>query len=313
MTHRYGNMINGDFRRILIADATGMDATRFTTFSAGPGACSFVKQWYYLHQHPWEFDLAKEQGMMKLLPKHTISNSQPDQTVYMTNVQYEMACGSLFGSFFPNSWQVNGDEDTYMYCLVHQMHPSDKFLEYCEKDWARYQAMFKEHNGCADQPFIPYPYSKEQILGWFDRYNQDVKPFGGQCPNQWEGPSEEMMRNNVEGFKAHMRHMRLNDIPKYILESLHKEKPADVDPYAVAATSEFCPLREKYFGSKPTSSQDFDPEAYAEWRKCTAEECACEFPATIHGPKSAQFASDGGMWFNAILPKLHAKSAIHNF
>lgn len=273
MTHRAGNMINGDFRRILIADATGMDATRFTTFSAGPGACSFVKQWYYLHQRPWQFEKAVADGMMKIIPIHKISNTQPDQTVYMTNVQYEMASGTLFGSFFPESFGAYGDEDTMKYCLVHTMHPSDKYLEYVEKDWYRYQAMFKEFNGCENQAEIPYPYTKPQILEWFEWYRRDVQGGGETC---WEGPPEEVKKQQLRDYQDLLQYNNRVLTPQLILEALHADRPADADPYSMAMIAEVYPLRQKLMGSKPTSALDFDLEAYDSWRNAVAEEYACD-------------------------------------
>jgi hypothetical protein len=218
-------------------------------------------------------DKAGADGMMKIAPIHKISNTQPDQTVYMTNVAYEMAAGTLIGSFFPEQYAAFGDEDTMKYCLVHTMHPSDKYLEYVEKDWYRYQAMFKEFNGCETQEEIPYPYKNDQILEWFEWYRRDVNGGGD---TYWEGPTKEVKVQQLKDFQESMKYLNRELAPQLILESLHADRPADADPYSLALVAEVYPLRQKFMGSKPTSALDFDLEAYDSWRNAVADNCSCD-------------------------------------
>eukprot|EP00434_Breviolum_minutum_P007823 symbB.v1.2.006901.t1/scaffold418.1/size208590/5 len=48
-------------------------------------------------------------------------------------------------------------------------HPVDFYLEQCIADWDNYQKMFKEQ-GC-DREYVPYPYTREMIEGYFKEYN----------------------------------------------------------------------------------------------------------------------------------------------
>lgn len=304
MTHRVGGMVNGDWRRIINADATGMDARRFTTFSAGPGAASFVKQWYYLHNRPWDMKKAVAAGMMNLMPVHKLSETQPDQTVYMTNVQYEMWAGGVFGSFFPGSWQAMGDENAYKYCLIHSMHPTEKFLEYCKADWERYERMFREKiPSCADKPHVPYPYTMDHVNSWFQEYNsqlqQQITPAG---------PDETFKKSTINSFKKMDEVNQLELIPALFRESglLKKVKDGE-DPYAMAVGKRTYDLKKELTASTPDSAQDFDAKQYDAWKDLVLEGHTCQ-TETIEG-FSKDLLRHPATWAK-ILPFLQKKAQV---
>merc|ERR1719362_2255585 len=56
-----GSFCDGDWRRVLMIDATGMNAANFTTFSTGIGTTDFVITNKFLHDFPREF--YRMQGM----------------------------------------------------------------------------------------------------------------------------------------------------------------------------------------------------------------------------------------------------------
>jgi len=303
LKYRQGNMINGDWRRMISADATGMHANNFTTFSAGPGACGQSKMWYWIHNHPWEVYAAMEQGLLKIIPKHEMSKTQPDQTIYMTNVQYEMAAGGLFGQYFPNLGRCGGDESSYKYSLIHSMHPTDKYLEYCKADWDRYQKLIRDYNGYTCD-WKPYPYTREMVDGFFDEYN---KHFNMQTSA--EGPPEEFKWQCIETFKSEQQRLMQEQIPEFVKFSKLMEKcPKGTDPYALAWLSQVFPVRKQFMYSNEGSALDFDDEHYQEWRNWVAMEYECKF-IKVASAKSLDIAVNGEAWGH-IVPMLDEVRAL---
>lgn len=300
MTHRVGNLINGDFRRAMSADPTGMDARRFTTFSAGPGAESFSKMWYYMHQHPWEWRAAVEAGMLKLVPVHKLSDSQPDQTVYMTNIQYEMWAGGVLGSYFPMMGRAHGDEASYSHCLIQTMHPTKKFLEYAKADWDRYQEMFRKNNkGCADKK-CDYPYTYDMINEWFKEYNEAV---GFKTTS--DGPSEEFKSSTIEIFKKTDAFLQQELLHNAVKEAkLVKNLKAGDEPLAQVFAIGTHELKKSLTASEPESSLDYDLKNFDAWKDWVSDGNTCKV-VEVDG-RSKDLLTNGETW-KQIIPFLQDK------
>jgi len=272
MTHRIGNMINGDWRRIVTADATGMDAKRFTTFSAGPGAAAFAKQWYYIHNHPWEMAAAKKNPDYKtILPVHYMSNTQPDQTVYMTNIAYEMFAGVAFANIWPQMTLAGGDEAPYKYCLINTMHPIDKMMEYSKADWDRYQNLIRDtfsENGFGKHDWVPYPYTAPMVKEWYERYESESSL---KYKIQWSGPDEPYKKHTVEEFRAWDKQLQLAMIPFLAAEAkLYPGAKEDEDPMGDAILSSIYNLKKDITSSDSSSGLNFDPEQLEGWKDYVA-------------------------------------------
>jgi hypothetical protein len=281
MTHRLGNMVNGDWRRVMTSDATGMDAQRFTTFSAGPGAYMFVRMWHYIHTHPWVMKEAMASDTWAMLPKHERSPTQPDQPIYQVNVQYEMHCGNVFMNCFTGTDFGMGffyDEGSYKYALLHTMHPFDTWFDYCKKDWDRYQDLIHDRNpGYKDVPRVDYPYNKDMVEGWFKRYNEQLGDQMSKNPMYGEGftisskgPSQARKNQCCDDYVAHDDSQKMLSIPKLIRETKYLHSLGDENPMDEALAGSLYKAKKDLTASKQDSAMDFDDEQYEAWKDVMA-------------------------------------------
>merc|ERR1712217_582671 len=94
MNKMVGNMCDGDWRRVLMIDATGMNAANFTTFSTGIGTTGFVRSMKYLHDFPKEFYKMQGMGIIDQLPVNK-ANPKEDKPAYVVDVKVAMSAGII--------------------------------------------------------------------------------------------------------------------------------------------------------------------------------------------------------------------------
>jgi len=249
-----------------------MDAQRFTTFSAGPGAYEFARQWHHLHTHPWEVYAAMKSDDWERMPRHERSPTQPDQPIYQVNVNYEMHCAIAFANCFrgvPDFWRCHTDKDdgAYKYSLIHSMHPTDSFIEYAKKDWDRYQDLIHDRNpGFKDAPRVEYPYTKEMVEKWFAKYSEEL-----QIPISAEGPTKEYKDNGLATYIANDSVTKAKSIPHLIRQTKYLPNlKDDEDALAEALASSLYSLKKDLTASKSDSGMDFDDKQYDAWKDCMA-------------------------------------------
>jgi hypothetical protein len=172
MKEMVGAFCGGDWRRVLMIDATGMNAANFTTFSTGIGTTDFVLTYKYLFDYPKEFYRAEQMGLMKSMPRH---KEEPDfeKPAYLTDVKFAMTGSMIIESMVPAITQLKMSMSRYKYTMYHKSHTTDRALEVAIQEWDAYQATWKSRG--IEHEYVPYPYTKEMITTWFKEWSKLMK------------------------------------------------------------------------------------------------------------------------------------------
>merc|ERR1719436_941098 len=164
-----GTFCDGDWRRVFMIDATGMNAANFTTFSTGIGTTGFVRTHKYLHDYPKEYYRMQGQGFLEQLPTNKAKDKE-DKPAYVVDVKFSMSAGIITESMCPKISELNAADGDYKYRMYHGAHGLDRFLHECIKSWDEYQAKWKEEGFEFD--YVPYPYNREIMEGYFAESSQ---------------------------------------------------------------------------------------------------------------------------------------------
>mmetsp|Transcript_2933 Transcript_2933/g.6779 ORF Transcript_2933/g.6779 Transcript_2933/m.6779 type:complete len:716 (+) Transcript_2933:88-2235(+) len=176
----------GDFRRIIYCDPLGMHAANFTTFSAGIGSYAEGIRNKYLLDHPQEYTRAVNEGMLDLLPRSKATDAKP---AHQFDSKYMTSCSMIVEGSFPKMSFLMADMSDYMSKMYHVVNPLDKFYEECTQGWDQYQEDWWKMG--FKHEYVPYPYTKEDIHGWFEEYSRTVGPITVEAKEQWENMMKE--------------------------------------------------------------------------------------------------------------------------
>eukprot|EP00913_Durusdinium_trenchii_P013819 g12976.t1 len=138
-----------DFRRYLIAEPIGVNATNFGGTSFSPG----VDYVAYFLWYPKDWANLRDCG---LLPKHS-EEPEYDRPAYVIDARH----GTQTGMGISASTPAIGESHMGLGMVKRQKqlecHPTKKFLAECSEEWAEYGKKFKELGAPFDCP--PYPYT----------------------------------------------------------------------------------------------------------------------------------------------------------
>lgn len=169
MKQMVGVYCDGDWRRVLMIDAIGMNAANFTTFSTGIGSHGFILTHKFLHDYPKEYYYLQSIGLLQQLPKN-VADESLDKPAYVVDVKFNMSAAIILESMCPKISQLFAVDGEYKYRMYHTANPLDKFLEACKEDWDQYQATWKKMGSTHE--YVPYPYTREMIEEYFREYSE---------------------------------------------------------------------------------------------------------------------------------------------
>lgn len=163
-----GYWVNGDFRRFLIAEPIGVNASNFGGTSFSPGARSWVEMHAHFCWYPMDFQMVLESNMLQSHPPEP----ENDRPGYVIDSRYATTCGMTVSGLVSGLQESSAKNPFLKREKQLACHPTEKYLEECSTEWDAYAQRFKA-NG-APKPPPPYPYTLSIVNAFL---NEEKKLF----------------------------------------------------------------------------------------------------------------------------------------
>eukprot|EP00747_Dinoflagellata_sp_TGD_P097639 gnl/TRDRNA2_/TRDRNA2_167193_c3_seq1.p1 gnl/TRDRNA2_/TRDRNA2_167193_c3~~gnl/TRDRNA2_/TRDRNA2_167193_c3_seq1.p1 ORF type:complete len:288 (-),score=61.40 gnl/TRDRNA2_/TRDRNA2_167193_c3_seq1:152-988(-) len=246
-----------------------MNAANFTTFSLGMGVYDSSKDMKWLHDYPTEYYKAEAAGLLQELPRHP-QNQELDIPAYVVDVKFTMQVGICISQWIPKRNYLNPSDTIYKHMLYHKIHPTDKFLKYCNDEWDEYQKKMIDR-GQAVHDYIPYPYTREVVQGFYDKYNERVcQPQGFSV--SIDGPDEAGYKQQRAADKDSIQ----NGMTELTRSLVGTDMFKKLDPFAQLEARKALYIREVLTASGEGSTFLFDKDKYELWSEWTTGDCKVE-------------------------------------
>jgi len=152
-----GFWVDEDFRRYLIAEPIGVNATNFGGTSFSPGVRSWVEHVAHYLWFPKDWAYLRDCG---LLPKHA-AEPEYDRPAYVVDARHGTQTAMAVGASTPAIAEAQMGLGILKRQKQLECHPMRKFLAECSAEWQEYGAKFKELG--APHPCPPYPYTAKIV------------------------------------------------------------------------------------------------------------------------------------------------------
>mmetsp|Transcript_47415 Transcript_47415/g.113754 ORF Transcript_47415/g.113754 Transcript_47415/m.113754 type:complete len:474 (+) Transcript_47415:1-1422(+) len=161
----------GDHRRILFADPVGMHAANFSSFSTGVGSYVASLRDKHLVNFPQEFYRLQATGVLDMLPRNK-AILEEDRPAHQYDAKYATSAAMVVDGSLPRVQMKMAGMDTYFHKMMWNINPFDKYYAECKASWDQYQMDWWKMGFKHD--YVPYPYKKDYVIGWFERYRNTV-------------------------------------------------------------------------------------------------------------------------------------------
>lgn len=164
----HGFWPEADFRRFIIAEPIGVNASNFGGTSFSPGMRSWAEMPIHFMWFPDEWMVVSGSGM---LPQHS-AELENDRPAYVIDARFGTISAMMVTGAIPML-----AESSIVYAPLKRQrqlacHPPKKFLEECATEWREYGEKWKL-NG-APNPIPAYPYTIEMINRFFAMEEEEL-------------------------------------------------------------------------------------------------------------------------------------------
>jgi len=170
-----GLFVNGDFRRACSGEADGINAAQFAATTAGPGYYGMCKQVIHFWDVPNDWHRLLDMNVLDNMPVHKAGEPNEEFPAYFFSAAHSQGASIALNSMSPLLQQKEANDGQYKNYIQMLCCPTERILREARADWEQYEEKIRKWGMVPeDTPYVPYPYTEEDIAKQFKLHEEYV-------------------------------------------------------------------------------------------------------------------------------------------